>query len=93
MTAMLATVASLPVPRSTRAFPLAAIQSAFFSLPRPVLAYLIDCLIDRLDQLDGDPDLEDDDATEDEARDDGCGRINLGNRLVYGSDHYAEEDC
>lgn len=30
------------------------------SMPRPALARLTDCLIDRMDELDGDPDLEDD---------------------------------
>ena len=58
--------------------------SAIPSLPRPILARLTARLIDRLDEIDGDPDLEDDDPGEDEARDDGCGSINLRGRIVWG---------
>lgn len=38
--------------------------AAIPSLPRPMLARLVDHLIDRLDELDGDPDLEDNGDTE-----------------------------
>jgi hypothetical protein len=38
---------------------LATVLAALPSLPRPVLARLTARLIDRLDEIDGDPDLED----------------------------------
>lgn len=41
--------------------PLDVLLSALPSLPRPVLSRLVARAIDRLDEMDGDPDLEDDD--------------------------------
>lgn len=75
------------------ALPLEALLSVIPSLPRPILARLTARLIDRLDEIDGDPDLEDDDPGEDEARDDGCGPISLHGRIVWGAYEHAKEDC
>jgi len=44
--------------------PLATMLAAIPSLPRPVLSRLVQQLIDRLDDLDGDADLEPDDDDE-----------------------------
>ncbi|WP_324748799.1 hypothetical protein SH591_08760 [Sphingomonas sp. LY54] len=41
--------------------PLDALLAAIPSLPRPVLARLVARSIERMDEMDGDPDLEDDD--------------------------------
>jgi hypothetical protein len=41
-----------------QALPLPAMLATIPSLPRPVLARLVARMIDRLDELDGDPDLE-----------------------------------
>lgn len=40
------------------ALPLPAVLATIPSLPRPVLARLVARMIDRMDELDGDPDLE-----------------------------------
>ena len=74
------------------ALPLEAMLSAIPSLPRPILARLTAHLIERMDELDGDPDLEDDDPADCEARDDGCGPINLRGRIVWGSEEHAREE-
>lgn len=42
----------------TPAQPLDALLAAIPSLPRPVLSRLTARLVDRLDEMDGDPDLE-----------------------------------
>ncbi len=76
----------------TGALPLEAMLSAIPSLPRPILARLTARMIDRLDEIDGDPDLEDDDPGECDARDDGCGPINLRGRIVWGSDQHVGEE-
>lgn len=50
-------MASLP----HHAVPLEALLSALPSLPRPLLARLTMRLIEKVDEIDADPDLEDDD--------------------------------
>lgn len=45
---------------AAQAAPLAVILSVLPSLPRPVLQRLTARMIDRLDEMDGDPDTEDD---------------------------------
>jgi len=45
--------------------PLDALLSALPSLPRPVLRRIAERAIERLDEIDGDADLEDDDPPED----------------------------
>lgn len=72
--------------------PLDAMLAAIPSLPRPILARLTARMIDRMDEIDGDPDYEDDDPGECEARDDGCGPIRLRGRIVWGSDQHADEE-
>lgn len=47
---------------SVSALPLAAALAFIPSLPRPVLARLVERAIERLDELEGDPDLEDSEA-------------------------------
>lgn len=44
-----------------KAAPLDMLLASVPSLPRPILARLAARMIERLDELDGDPDLEDDD--------------------------------
>ena len=46
--------------------PLATLLAAIPSLPRPLLSRLVQQMIDRLDDMDGDCDLEDSDADEDD---------------------------
>jgi len=71
--------------------PLATLLAAIPSLPRPLLARLTQQLIDRLDDMDGDPDRE---PEEDRcsAGDDGCGPFGpkWGGRIAWGSE-YEEE--
>ena len=43
---------------ATRPISTEQMLAAIPSLPRPMLARLVDHMIDRLDELDGDPDLE-----------------------------------
>jgi hypothetical protein len=50
---------------SAPTFPLEALLSSLPSLPRPILARITARMIERLDEMDGDPDLE--------ANDDDCG--------------------
>ena len=64
--------------------PLDVLLSMIPSLPRAALSRLTERAIDRMDEMDGDADLEDDDPGEDEARDDGCGVIHLRGRVVWG---------
>ena len=61
------------------------------SLPRPLLARITTRMIDRMDEIDGDADLEnlrEDDEPEDDmdlSGDDGCGPIALNGRHYWGS--------
>ena len=48
------------------ALPLADALAIIPSLPRPLLSRLVARAIDRLDEIDGDPDLEPDDHAEDD---------------------------
>jgi hypothetical protein len=48
--------------------PVEALLSIIPSLPRPALDHLIERMIDRLDQMDGDPDLEETDREPDTRR-------------------------
>lgn len=50
------------------ALPLSVLLAAIPSLPRPILERLTQRLIDHLDEIDGDPDLEDGDPGEPDAR-------------------------
>lgn len=65
-------MASRPFEGGASALPdLAAMFAVIPSLPRPLLARLTARLIDRMDEIDGDPDLEDDDpdsSVEDDPR-------------------------
>lgn len=68
------------------------------SFNRTRLEALIADAIDLLDEIDGDPDLENYDADEEdseadccEAGDDGCGPLLRHGRIVWGSEH--EHDC
>lgn len=45
--------------------PVASLLAALPSLPRPVLSRLTTALIDRMDEIDADPDLEDSHDRED----------------------------
>lgn len=56
------------------------------SLHRPALARLVQKAIDRMDDIDGDLEREDDDADHCLAGDDGCGAVILGGRTYWGSD-------
>ena len=52
--------------RAYEAAPLNVLLATIPSLPRPILARLTARMIDRLDEIDGDPDLEPDDHDEDD---------------------------
>jgi hypothetical protein len=69
---------------ASAALPIEALLSMIPSLPRAALDRLTARMIDRLDEIDGDADLEDDDDDEDLARDDGCGPISLRGVIVWG---------
>ena len=77
--------------RGTAALPLDLLRWSFPSLPRATLARLVERAIDRMDEMDGDPDLEDDDPAGDpldergEAPDD-AGRGILPTLPVYAVD-------
>lgn len=75
---------------SPTTLPLDVLLSMIPSLPRAALSRLTERAIDRMDELDGDTDLEDDDPAECEARDDGCGSINLRGVTMWGSDAEAD---
>jgi len=57
------------------------------SLPRPVLARLVARMIDRLDELDGDTDLEPDNDDACEAGDDGCAPVWMHGQRHWGAEH------
>jgi hypothetical protein len=58
------------------------------SLPRAELSRIADRLIDRMDEIDGDPDLEPE-TDIDDANDDGCGPVHKHGRTFWGA---AEDD-
>ncbi len=62
--------------------------AAIPSLPRAELARLTERLIDRMDVLDGDPDLEPE-TDVDDAHDDGCGPVHKHGATFWGA---AEDD-
>ena len=65
--------------------PLFLIDQAIPKLSRHDLEHLTERLIDRLDEIDGDPDLElDDDRCA--AADDGCGSTLVHNAVRWGSE-------
>ena len=72
------------------ALPLDVLLSMIPSLPRAALSRLTERAIDRLDEIDGDPDLEPDDDDECPARDDGCAPIPFRGAVVWG---YEGEDA
>ncbi len=61
-------------------------------LPRSVLSRLVTQMIDRLDEMDGDPDAEPDDEDRCGGGDDGCGVVWLNGRAHWGSDVEGEGD-
>ncbi len=65
---------------------LEALLTVLPSLPRPALARLVQKAIDRMDDMDTDPDREDDDSDHCLAGDDGCGAIVIDGRTYWGSD-------
>lgn len=75
---------------SSTTLPLDVLLSMIPSLPRAALSRLTERAIDRMDEMDGDPDSEDEDPAECETRDDGCGVIYLRGRTVWG---YEGEDA
>lgn len=77
-------MAEIPAARFST-LPLALIAQAIPKLSRHDLESLTERLIDRLDEIDGDPDLEpDDDCCE--AGDDGCGPIIRNGQTHWGSE-------
>lgn len=62
--------------------------AAIPSLPRAELARLTERLIDRMDEMDGDPDLEPEQDVDD-AHDDGCGPVHKHGLTFWGA---AEDD-
>lgn len=66
--------AMLLYPGRAAVLPIEAVLSAIPQLPRPALNRLVARMIDRLDDIDGDPDLEpdadDEDAHDQEKTDD-----------------------
>ena len=70
--------------------PLQLLAQAVPMLTRPELAALTERLIERLDLLDGDPDLEpEEDSCE--AGDDGCGMIIRHGVRFWGADYAASD--
>lgn len=65
--------ALLIYPGRAAVLPIEAVLSAIPQLPRPALNRLVAHMIDRLDEIDGDPDLEpdaDDEDTHDQEKTD-----------------------
>lgn len=58
--------------------PLDLILDAIPSLPRPLLSRMVQKMIDRLDQMDGDPDLEPGDDDHSGGEDDFCRAVQDG---------------
>ena len=72
--------------RRTRATAcLDALLTVIPSLPRPALARIVQKAINRMDDLDGDPDREDDDSDRCLAGDDCCGPIIIHGHAYWGS--------
>lgn len=71
------------------ALPLSLALSVIPSLPRPLLSRLVARAIERLDELDGDPDLEDcgdaEPTDEREPEDDGTGFHGMDQRMAESS--------
>lgn len=86
-------MSALLIRHGAAALPLDVLLSMIPSLPRAALDRLTERAIDRMDELDGDPDLEPDDPAECEARDDGCGPINLRGVTVWGSEWEGDRDA
>lgn len=63
-----------------------ALLTVIPSLPRAELSRLVHRMIDRMDDIDGNPDQEDDGADQCLAGDDGCGAIIIDGRTYWGSD-------
>lgn len=55
------------------------------TLPRSMLARLTERMIDRMDEIDGDPDFEPEEDV-DGAHDDGCGPVLINGHKVWGSE-------
>ena len=76
--------------RDRRARPsMASLEAALAlipNLPRPLLCRLTDRMIERLDEMDGDVDLEPEEDV-DGSHDDGCGMIIIHGRECWGSEH------
>lgn len=68
------------------AFPFPAALGVVLSQPRPVLARLAARLIERLDEIDGEPDMEDDDPAGGSIDDEGEGLELLPMLPRYGAD-------
>lgn len=71
---------------------LAALLTVIPSLSRPELGRLVQRMIDRMDDMDGDPDLEDGDVDNCLAGDDGCGAVVIDGRTYWGSSVEAIND-
>lgn len=63
--------------------------TAIPSLPRAELSRLVTRMIDRMDEIDGDPDLEAEEDV-DEAHDDGCDPVYVRGQLRWGATDDAE---
>lgn len=74
------------------ALPIDILLSAIPTLPRPILSRLTARLIDRLDEIDGDCDLEDDDADE-SVEDDPRGFDPEEDMCLAGDDRVASGSC
>lgn len=84
--------AILLYPGRAAVLPVDAMLSAIPKLPRAAIDRLVSRMIERLDEMDGNPDAEPDDEDQCGAGDDGCAPVVLNGRTLWGSDMEGEGD-
>ncbi|KQM64688.1 hypothetical protein ASE65_15575 [Sphingomonas sp. Leaf16] len=62
-------------------------------LPRAAINRLVARMIERLDEMDGDPEAEPDNEDQCGAGDDGCAPVLLNGRVHWGSADEEQGDC
>lgn len=85
--------AFLLYPGRAAVVPVDAMLSAIPKLPRAAIDRLVSRMIERLDELDGNPDAEPDDEDQCAAADDGCAPVVLNDRTLWGSVDEEQGDC
>lgn len=75
-------------PGRASALPINLLAKAVPMLNRAELAALTEKLLERLDEIDGNPDVEDDNFDQCGAGDDGCAPVAMHGQTYWGSDEH-----